>query len=349
MLRVHILYEHGQDLRPHSSAFIRLLRPFFHPALAGELRVTAGRWLPQDNPDVVIVDRLWRSYDIDSTSAHSLVDVLRSKSARMIYAFDDNFEDWVLERPWVPAKFRDVFRCFLEASNGILVTTPLLAERFSREQPNVAVVPNMLDERLLIRRWPIPDQKRRIVVGYMGTPTHHGDLGIILPAFRKIASQLPGRVQFQFIGVLDQAGAAKCPLLEGLPFRILQPHPHQVEYPLFMLWYGSQVHWDIAVAPLETTAFNQYKSDLKLLDYAAIGAAGIYSDFTPYRASVIHGETGLLVPNESEAWVDALYTLIEDADLRYEIQSRAVKYLFEERVLYKAISKFTEAVYKLAR
>ena len=59
--KIHILYEHGaDDLRPFSSAYIRLLRPFLHPTLPKSLDVTWGPTYDGQEVDAVIMDRFWR-------------------------------------------------------------------------------------------------------------------------------------------------------------------------------------------------------------------------------------------------------------------------------------------------
>ena len=60
------------------------------------------------------------------------------------------------------------------------------------------------------------------------------------------------------------------------------------------------LRWDVAIAPLEDDAFTRGKSDLKYLDYAALGIPGVFSDVRPYRDTVRHRETGLLAANEPE-------------------------------------------------
>src|SRR5262249_58233502 len=51
---------------------------------------------------------------------------------------------------------------------------------------------------------------------------------------------------------------------------------------------------DVGLAPLLPSDFNRARSDLKYLEYAAHGVAGVYADLEPFRGSVRDGETGLL-------------------------------------------------------
>ncbi len=40
---VFVLYEHGNDPRPYSPSYIRLLRPLTHPQLRDQITVTQGQ------------------------------------------------------------------------------------------------------------------------------------------------------------------------------------------------------------------------------------------------------------------------------------------------------------------
>jgi glycosyltransferase involved in cell wall biosynthesis len=95
-------------------------------------------------------------------------------------------------------------------------------------------------------------------------------------------------------------------------------------YPAFVSWLRHRsASWDIAVAPLRDTPFNRSKSDLKFLEYSALGLPGVFSDIVPYNRSVTDGETGLLVPNDGEAWHDAILRLAQDQVLRERLAGAA--------------------------
>lgn len=71
--------------------------------------------------------------------------------------------------------------------------------------------------------------------------------------------------------------------------------------------------FDIGLAPLLDTAFNRARSNVKLKEYAAAGAAWLASPVGPYRG-MGEEQGGLLV--EEDAWVDALEALIGDDERR---------------------------------
>lgn len=77
--------------------------------------------------------------------------------------------------------------------------------------------------------------------------------------------------------------------------------------------------FDLALAPLRDTAFNRARSNVKLKEYAAAGAAWLASPVGPYRG-MGEEEGGLLV--EDGGWLDALEALISDDARRRALAAR---------------------------
>jgi glycosyltransferase involved in cell wall biosynthesis len=333
--RIHILYEYGVDLQPHSSGQIRLLRPLTHPVMRAQVSVSADREYAGEAVEAVIVDRLWRP-DISLALAHELERTIRQAKARLIYALDDDF--LILppnSRGWPSAEHKQVVEFFLQQADAVLVTTPLLRERFAAYNAHITIMPNALDERLLVGVGPTPIEtpfgRRKTIIGYMGTTTHDADLQLILPAWQMIRDRHPGEVEFQVMGVA--AHAETLATLNGLGARLINPRTEEVDYPLFMLWFTGRMNWDIAISPLQATDFNACKSDIKFLDYSALGAAGVFSRTPAYEATVQHQISGWLAENTVEDWVAALEFLVMNHDVRRKIGRAANQYLHAERVI----------------
>jgi processive 1,2-diacylglycerol beta-glucosyltransferase len=341
--RLHVLYEHGSNGRPYASSYIRLLRPFTHPAVSTKVEMTAGIEFDGRPVDAVVVDRLWRPH-IGLTTAQRLVASIRSAGARFIYTLDDNLFELVREhKDWRPTDAQlQALKFFLQEADRVVVSTPALCEAVAPYTSRVTVIANLLDERLLKQRYPPAvyfahrvasryTRSRRMTIGYMGTLTHDDDVSLILPVLRRVCDRRPGRVQIEILGVIGHPETLE--KLAGLPIQFLTP-PNS-EYPLFLRWFAGACRWDIGLAPLENTVFNSYKSDIKFLDYAAIGAAGIFSRTKGYAASVRHGQTGLLIEDHAEAWEDALETLLQRRSRAFSLGFRAQTYLYRHRTLLR--------------
>lgn len=81
----------------------------------------------------------------------------------------------------------------------------------------------------------------------------------------------------------------------------------------------------IGLAPMLDDTFHMSKTNTKFRDYAAAGAAGVYTDCALYRGrdSVIQGETGYLAENCEGAWFNAIASLIEDPSRIEKIRANA--------------------------
>ncbi len=369
--KIHILYEYGIDKRPFGSAQIRLLRPLTHPALQHNMQVTSGLTYNGQAVDAVIVDRLWRP-DISPALAKELLVKLRSRGVPLIYALDDSFLDLPAEKKdWDPTEERlQVVRFFLSQADGVLVTTQALKEKFTDFNSKIVVVPHALDERLL-PAWRLPEGElgpgfrgkvsrylslwsryaldalpatgpKRKVIGYMGTFTHDNDLKMVLPALQAVWQRHQKEIEFQIVGVIGNTNTHQ--VLKELPVRIFKLTPRKAEYSRFMAWFSRSLHWDIAISPLQDTPFNRCKSDIKFLDYSAIGAAGVYSQVPAYNSSVRHKQTGWLAENNVGAWIEALEELLSSDSLRKRLAQNATRYLFSQRILAHCALNWVEAI-----
>jgi glycosyltransferase involved in cell wall biosynthesis len=348
--KIHILYEYGTDFRPHASPYIRLLRPLTHPGLGNPapFEVSLGHRYDGQPVDAVIVDRLWRP-DIQPQLADELTKTVHQAGARLIYAVDDNLLDLRLERDDWPADYQvEAMLHWLREADMVWVTTQPLKKRLEEFNPHILVIPNQLDERLLVGGPRCIDNSpfertARIKIGYMGTLTHNEDLRMVLPALQRLWQQHEDEIEFQFVGVAEKSTIREA--FGEIPVRLLYPDPAEQEYPLFQLWFSSHIAWHIAISPLRDTPFTRCKSDIKFLDYCAVGAAGIYSNVTAYQSSVQHGQTGLLVENDPQAWEQALEELLADRK-REQIAYNASRYLYTQRTLTQQISNWMDAVHQ---
>lgn len=155
----------------------------------------------------------------------------------------------------------------------------------------------------------------RVVIGFAGSIDRAGDIDQILEkALTGILDKYGGRVSLEFFGAR--------PALADRPG--VRHIPYQAEYSRYQETMAS-LRWDIALAPMPDTPFHRCKHYNKFIEYAVYGIPGIYSDVIPYRRAVRHGENGLLTENTTEAWMQALETLILDEPLRRRLAETAYK------------------------
>lgn len=349
MRDVFVLHgEYGPDL-PFGCTHIRLLRPLSHPSVADRIRLAHGTRLPEGrDPSVVLVERLPHvAPDLALAEAERLAEELRRRGVPFLYTTDDNLLDLHRDRPWAlpaGAEIRAAVCLLARRSAGVLVATEALRERIEALNRNVVTVPNSLDERLF---GPPPEPRAPgapLVVGYMGTRTHDGDLRMILRPLRDLLTGGGGRIRFEVAGVADAASLDAA--FEGLPVTRLDPGAEEA-YPAFPAWMRRSLRWDFAIAPLVDDPFSRGKSDLKYLDYGALAIPAIFSDVRPYRETVRHRETGLLVPNEPGAWAAALEEMASDAALRARLAAAARDEVHGTRMLRANARRWPEAIDRL--
>jgi len=194
---------------------------------------------------------------------------------------------------------------------------------------NGVVVRNTVDpsvwSRLNSKTVKLVDMDAPLEMVYMGTKTHASDLNMIMPALEKLHEAHPGEFRLHIIGV--------APGLGDLPW-MTQHNSPDVLYPNFVKWFNTLPPFDIGLSPLEDTDFNRNKSDIKCLDYLAVGAKPVVSDVEAYANPELD-ELIVRARNSTESWYDILEKEIqqrkENRIAASERIIRGYKYLLDER------------------
>lgn len=320
-LRVHLIAHHG----PHgvqSSAHVRLIAPLTDESVSGRVALTVA---PADAPvppcDVCIVQRTALP---SLAAAEALIADLAARGVPLVTDVDDGFRligddhpEAAVYRPLSAALDR-----LVAASAESWFSTAPLADAYAGLTRVPVVQANALDPRLW-RDWrrtrdPGPgDGTARLL--YMGTATHGADFAMIRPALDALWAL---RQDFSVTLVGVAADVAPAPWLARL-----SPPAEAIAYPRFARWLRDQGPFDIGLAPLTDTPFNRAKSDVKLLDYAAIGMAALASDVPAYRADA--GAGAVL----TDDWTVALAAMIDDAEGTRARAAAATAHLWSARTV----------------
>ena len=330
-LKILVRYEHGLSRTPTPTSYIRLLLPLGHPVNDGAFEVVSGYEGIQPGVDIVIAERIWEPF-ISPRLAVELLEQVRRAGACLIYSLDDN----LLDLHYLTIEQRAAIAMMAREADGIIVSTAALKERLRELNSNVHVVANAVDERLFgpaIGRQRSPGKcNGRQVIGYMGTFTHDADLMLIGKALRSVLRKRRNEVELQFIGAVEQDSTLE--YFRDLPVRVLKGvESGYAEYPQFVRWMIENMFFDVGIAPLQESAFTTCKSDIKFLDYSALGIPGIYSSIPIYRQTVRHLQTGYLAENSTEAWEEGLNRMLDDQPLRESIAKSAQEHVFSARTL----------------
>lgn len=236
---------------------------------------------------------------------------------KTVYYTDDNF---LAIRPTTPVgayyatpeKWKN-FLTFLKTADIVKVDSPYYGQYIRTHfNPRVVYFPGSVDFDWLQQAQKPEREDGRIVIGYEGTGKDD-DFAAPAAALKRILKYYGGFVKLEFCGYVPAS------LADHPNVGVLKGDP---DYRRFMhQMYGFT--WDIGIAPLARSAFNDCKTNNKYREYAACRIPGVYSDSPVYTDWVKHGETGWLAEHTEEGWHDALVRLIEDPPLRRKIREQA--------------------------
>jgi hypothetical protein len=334
-LTVHIIARHSA-IGPQSSAYIRLVAPLTDESVAGRLRLTlAGPDEAVPDCDVCIVQRTALP-TVEAVDA--LVRRLGGMGAALVVDVDDAFTligpdhpEHDLYRPLNAALDRAV-----GAAAETWFSTAELADAYAPLIPRGVIVPNAIDPRLW-RDWrlarPRPFARDRIAMLYMGTHTHGPDLAMIRPALDQLHAERGDVFDLTVIGV--DPDLAPAPWLGRLA-----PPAEAVSYPRFVRWLRTQGPFDLGLAPLADNAFNRCKSDIKALDYAALGILPLLSDGPAYRADPLLGRHALFAG--ADGWLDAIRAVLDDREGAARRAAAVEAHVWDRRVVARNVAMLVD-------
>jgi len=344
--RIHVIFESSDGLTPHGSSYIRLIRPLTHPTIAIKYDISFSNKLPKHSVDLVIIERQIRP-SMSISELDQMISLLTNSRTPYIYAIDDNllcnknsFNGHTGENN---ENRLFIIRRLISAAAGVIVSTKPLALRLGKMNQTIRIVPNYLDERLFPGNFPVKDDHiKTLRFGYMGTPTHLGDLMMIAPAIRKILHRYSEFVELELVGIADSRLIAE--IFDGFNVSCLQVPTADIEYPKFCKWISSNLHWDFAVAPLVDCEFNDSKSDLKYLDYGVCGIPGIFSNTPSYASTINSGANGILSRNTIEDWFISMESILLDNNMRRLMSRNAFEDTWSNRMLDKNVWCLMDAI-----
>ena len=297
---------------------IRLIRPFAHLQDEWELVWGIQNGQLQSNyladADLILLHRY--------TPGLMSLDVLRtifSSKVPIIYESDDLLNEIPADHPEAQqgAAWKTGIEFAVRHAKAVVVSTEFLAAKYRELNAAVHVLPNYIDFDLFYR--PVPQSTApdgRINIGLLGSSIQPSNFALVDQALRALVERYGTRLHIDFVGWECPQGWA------GHPQTTFHTFVHQyVDYAAQL----RQWNWDIALIPLASDEYNQCKSYIKWLDYSAAGIASVFSDVSVYSQVVTHEVTGLLMPNSSQAWLDAITQLIESPGKRHALAAAGQK------------------------
>lgn len=266
-----------------------------------------------DWADLVVVQR------VVGDLMYRVVRYCRLEGKKVVYELDDNIFKYPDSAEYVKkglqAETLSAIR-IIRSSDAVTVSTEAIADTVRElvDTP-VYVLPNQIDfadiEHLGF------SAKKQLSVGWAGGHYHVQDLGLIENALENVLERHPDIVLIMY-------GACPKGLYESKKTRIfLQPFMPVEE---FHFWMAS-FKFDIGIAPLYKTEFARSRSNLRLLQYAAMKIPIVASNYGEYGKTLGSGLAGLTA--EDDQWVDRISYLIGHPDERKRLGEAAHTYVRE--------------------
>ncbi len=231
---------------------------------------------------------------------------------RLVYEIDDNVFDvditnWMAHGTYGKLEVRDAVEHSAQVADMVTVTTEPLAEVMREHNPEVRVIPNVVPDGVLdITRCRQP----KVVIGWQGGASHARDIALIAPSLRHVLDKHRKHAELHIVGTDFRQTI-------GRPARFTDWVPVDAS-----LAYFRAIDFDIGLAPLTGTHFDQSKSAIKAVEYAALGIPVLASDVEPYRGFVVDGVNGYLCKRKAD-WGRRLEELIGDGAAREEMGRNA--------------------------
>lgn len=310
---------------PVSSAqgVIRLTQPLDALQRAGKAHACVYHPFA-DSPGIPMVHDLARQRP-DAIIAHQLLGEASLMTIRqwrrylrdvfLVYSVDDLFSDMPQKsslRQNIPADARSYLARSVPYFDRLVVSTEYLAEVYGKFASDTRIVPNRLERDLWLPLLPERRTSARPRVGWAGGTAHEGDLQVIADVIAATANE----VDWIFMGM--------CPDNIRPYLKEFHPFGNFNEYPARL----AALNLDIAVAPLEEIPFNRGKSNLRLLEYGALGIPVVCTDIDPYRNS-----PACRVSNRPRDWLEALRARIHDTDAADKEGEAMRKWVLEHFIL----------------
>lgn len=219
---------------------------------------------------------------------------------------------------------------WLKNVDAITVSTQYLKDYYkkvTKTKVPIHVMPNCIDfnvwDNHYHTRKEVAKNKDYVVIGWHGGCSHQSDFEEMAEWIMKLFKKYVGKIRFAVVGW----NFTDLPQFDNAVFK---RYVDYYDWTKDTVNFGRNlVMFDIGIAPLsKNVPFNLSKSNVKYLEFSSLGIPCVATDIEPYK-DIKNGETGYLVDNSVDSWVDTLSMLIENPELRNRIGENARQYVRE--------------------
>ena len=299
--------------RGAGNAAVRLIEesalgPDGDPAEAAALAAAIKGHLDETSPTAVILSRFGHA-----SGCAVILEAARARGTPVLCHIDDDL--FILPARLGMERYRAArhprrmaaLQMGLAQADLVVAATPALARSLADRAGHDRV--GWLENGCAGRPWPRRPAKppgAPLVMGYMGSASHGGDLELAVPAIKAVLQRY-GHVRFELFGSISRQPAA-----DLLPPSVTRRESIDGDYAAFRRALMG-LRWDIGLAPLEVSPYSRCKTATKWVEYAEAGIAVVASDMEVYQPIIA---AGAAAPAQPEQWERVLDRLIRSPALR---------------------------------
>jgi len=252
------------------------------------------------------------------TIKHYTVNVSKVTKTPILYEIDDLLFDIP---KWNYAaghynKNADTVKKILDLVRGVTCSTEKLKEAYSEYNDNIVVIPNHLVKSIWgdikVKHENEPNEKKPRIL-YFGSSNHFSTSQLVKGGIRG-GDFSPELIEFIKKTVTKYqwiiAGGFPEELKLLISHGVIEYHPWQPI--LYIPNYLKQIDADIGIAPLEQNNFNECKSNIKALEYSALGIPAVYTNIEPYKDMKCTCDT-------TSYMIDRIESLAASVDIRKQV------------------------------
>lgn len=297
-----------------------------------EQRTPENKALAAQQADVVVFHRP------DDERKLKMARLLKSKGKKIVYDNDDTYKDDngfkvnnYLDEERMLRKMKsmsDTLDDFIKEADLVTCTTEFLANEYRELNPNVVVLPNLIDPMMFDE--PLRNEGDDFRVGFTGSVGCTADFFLAVDIIKRtpehtwVMHSLPAEKDNK---IYKKLYADEYEILESLDIEWHPFCPFHEAYDKL-----NEMRLDVMVIPRQETYFNKCKSNLKFLEASMFEipiVAQSFSDGTsPYEVNPEDAKYMLLAKNNDE-FIEHINYLKNNKDVRREMGRKARKYVEE--------------------
>lgn len=238
------------------------------------------------------------------------IEQLREKYGfKLVIDFDDHWrldKDHILYDNYEHHGLSDIMELYLEIADAVFVTHERLYNEVLPFNKNCHILPNAIPKfgQFLYRK----TEDERVRLFWAGGVTHRKDIEMLRGPAKRINSSKVKWVIGGYSKGPDWKSMVSVFTNQGFTNEVIAALPVDQ-------YYGMYSRCDISLIPLVKSRFNSFKSNLKILEAANIGAPVVVSKVDPYLGMDCNV---FYVENQSD-WYKHTKMLIHDGNYRYEM------------------------------